>query len=85
MITDEIIAIGPKGDQMCYVVSTVLKQKRLRTAEDTDKIIDQYLREAKVNHYPGAGMTRDEIRAKGWVSVFCVMDGKFWASDAQEC
>ena len=85
-ITDDIVSIGPKGNKMCYLLGTLFRgHKEIGTPEQIDEIIDLYLGEAKLNHYPGKGMTRDEIKEKGWVVVFCVEDGRFWAFDAQEC
>lgn len=86
-ITDEIVTIGPTGNTMCYILGTIFKDREgdIGTAKHIDEVIDKYLAEAKLNHYPGEGMTKEELKEQGWVTSFCVEDGRFWAYDASEC
>lgn len=79
-ITHEIVAIGPKGDMQCYILPN-----GIQSSQDVDEVIDRYIGEATLNHYPGEGMTREELREKGWVTIFCAEEGHFWVSDAMEC
>lgn len=79
-ITDDIVCIGPKGDKLCYILKNGLRSKK-----DVDDIIERYLGEAKLNHPAGGIMTKEGLERMGWVTVFCVENGCFWASDAQEC